>query len=104
MPEAPFRPTDELFMDPTSGQRLRVYLNPATGERRYFAEESRALDAVPLDSGGLAGRHLAGDSLAEADEREAKGLSRATVRRGASRASSASASSWRRSAPIESAC
>jgi len=41
MPVAPFRPTDELFMDPTSGQRLRVYLNPATGERRYYAEEVR---------------------------------------------------------------
>ena len=38
MPVAPFRPTDELFIDPTSGHRLRVYLNPATGERRYFAE------------------------------------------------------------------
>ena len=38
MPAAPFRPTDELFIDPTSGHRLRVYLNPATGERRYFAE------------------------------------------------------------------
>jgi hypothetical protein len=41
MPLAPFRPTDELFVDPTSGQRLRVYLNPATGERRYYAEEAR---------------------------------------------------------------
>ena len=41
MPSAPFRPTDELFVDPTSGQRLRVYLNPATGERRYYAEEAR---------------------------------------------------------------
>jgi len=40
MPVAPFRPTDELFVDPTSGQRLRVYLNPATGERRYYAEEA----------------------------------------------------------------
>ena len=40
MPLAPFRPTDELFVDPTSGQRLRVYINPATGERRYYAEES----------------------------------------------------------------
>jgi hypothetical protein len=37
-PAAPFQPTDELFVDPTSGQRLRVYLNPATGERRYYAE------------------------------------------------------------------
>jgi hypothetical protein len=39
MPIAPFRPTVVLFVDPTSGQRLRVYLNPATGERRYYAEE-----------------------------------------------------------------
>jgi len=37
-PGPPFRPTGELFMDPTSGQRLRVYVNPATGERRYHAE------------------------------------------------------------------
>jgi hypothetical protein len=38
MPAAPFRPTDEVFIDPTSGARLRVYLDPSTGERRYFAE------------------------------------------------------------------
>jgi hypothetical protein len=38
MPVAPFRPTDEVFIDPTSGHRLRVYLDSATGERRYFAE------------------------------------------------------------------
>ena len=41
MPVAPFRPTDETFIDPTSGARLRVYLDPATGERRYYAEEGR---------------------------------------------------------------
>ena len=40
-PLAPFRPTDEVFVDPTSGQRLRVYLDPATGERRYHAEGER---------------------------------------------------------------
>ena len=40
MPVAPFRPTDELFVDPTSGQRLRVYLDPATGERRYYADDA----------------------------------------------------------------
>jgi hypothetical protein len=40
MPVAPFRPSDELFVDPTSGQRLRVYLDPATGERRYYADEA----------------------------------------------------------------
>ncbi len=38
VPAAPFRPTDELFVDPTSGERLRVYLDPATGQRRYHAE------------------------------------------------------------------
>jgi hypothetical protein len=41
VPLAPFRPTDEVFVDPTSGHRLRVYLNPATGERRYHAEGER---------------------------------------------------------------
>lgn len=41
MPTAPFRPTDELFIDPTSGARLRVYLDATTGERRYYAEEPR---------------------------------------------------------------
>jgi len=40
MPSPPFRPTDEVFVDPTSGHRLRVYLDPATGERRYYAEEA----------------------------------------------------------------
>ncbi|MDP9468702.1 MAG: hypothetical protein M3P32_08210 [Chloroflexota bacterium] len=41
VPGAPFRPTDEVFVDPTSGHRLRVYLNPATGERLYHAEGER---------------------------------------------------------------
>jgi hypothetical protein len=41
MPVAPFRSTGEVFVDPTSGRRLRVYLNSATGERRYYAEEAR---------------------------------------------------------------
>jgi hypothetical protein len=41
VPQAPFRPTEEVFVDPTSGHRLRVYLNPATGERRYHAEGER---------------------------------------------------------------
>ena len=38
VPGAPFRPTDEQFVDPTSGERLRVYIDSATGERRYHAE------------------------------------------------------------------
>lgn len=34
-----FRRTGERFVDPTSGRRMRVWLDPATGERRYRAEE-----------------------------------------------------------------
>ncbi|HEV8252324.1 MAG TPA: hypothetical protein VGQ66_02990 [Candidatus Limnocylindria bacterium] len=41
VPAAPFRPTDEVFIDPTTGHRLRVYIDPASGERRYHAEEVR---------------------------------------------------------------
>jgi hypothetical protein len=37
--EARFRPTDERFVDPTTGVQLRVWLDPGTGERRYLAEE-----------------------------------------------------------------
>ncbi len=37
-PGPPFRPTEERFVDPTSGRQMRVYLNPATGERRYHAD------------------------------------------------------------------
>ena len=36
--EPRFRPTEELFVDPTSGQRMRVHVDPRTGERRYVAE------------------------------------------------------------------
>ena len=36
--ETRFRRTDEFFEDPTSRQRMRVWLDPATGERRYRAE------------------------------------------------------------------
>ena len=37
--EPRFRPTDEVFMDPTSGRRMRVWLDPVRGERRYRAED-----------------------------------------------------------------
>jgi hypothetical protein len=37
--DARFRPTDERFVDPTTGVRMRVWLDPAAGERRYLAEE-----------------------------------------------------------------
>lgn len=36
--ELRFRPTDEVFVDPTSQRRMRVYSDPQTGERRYVAE------------------------------------------------------------------
>jgi len=37
-PEPRFRPTDEVFVDPTSKRRVRVYRDARTGERRYAAE------------------------------------------------------------------
>jgi hypothetical protein len=37
-PEARFRPTDERFVDPTTGVPMRVYLDPGTGDRRYVPE------------------------------------------------------------------
>ncbi len=37
-PEARFQPTDERFVDPTTGVQMRVFLDPRTGERRYVAE------------------------------------------------------------------
>jgi UPF0716 family protein affecting phage T7 exclusion len=33
-----FRPSDERFVDPTTGVPMRVWVDPATGERRYVAE------------------------------------------------------------------
>jgi hypothetical protein len=30
--------TSEVFIDPTSGHRMRVVVDPASGERRYVAE------------------------------------------------------------------
>jgi hypothetical protein len=36
--EPRFRPTDELFVDPTTSHRMRVHVDPKTGERRYVAE------------------------------------------------------------------
>ena len=37
-PGPPFQRTDEVFVDPTSQRLMRVYMDPRTGERRYFAE------------------------------------------------------------------
>ncbi len=36
--EPRFRPTSEVFVDPSSGRRMRVYSDGASGERRYRAE------------------------------------------------------------------
>ena len=37
--DARFRPSAETFVDPTSGQRMRVYVDGGTGDRRYVAED-----------------------------------------------------------------
>jgi hypothetical protein len=37
-PEPRFHPTDERFVDPTTHVSMRVWLDRATGERRYVAE------------------------------------------------------------------
>ena len=34
-----FRPTDEVFVDPTTQRRMRVLLDRKSGERRYVAED-----------------------------------------------------------------
>lgn len=36
--EPRFRPTAEVFIDPTTGHRMRVLVDPKSGERRYVAE------------------------------------------------------------------
>jgi hypothetical protein len=33
-----FKPTAEVFRDPTSGKMTRVYEDPATGQRQYREE------------------------------------------------------------------
>ena len=37
-PDARFRPSEERFVDPTTGVPMRVWVDPATGDRRYVAE------------------------------------------------------------------
>jgi hypothetical protein len=36
--EPRFRPTPEVFVDPTTATRMRVLVDPRTGERRYVAD------------------------------------------------------------------
>jgi len=35
LPDPRFRPTEERFIDPTTGVALQVWVDPRTGERRY---------------------------------------------------------------------
>lgn len=37
--EPRFKPTEERFEDPTTGIRMRVWLDPEAGDRRYVAED-----------------------------------------------------------------
>ena len=37
--EPRFQRTEERFVDPTTSTRMRVWIDPTTGERRYRAEE-----------------------------------------------------------------
>ena len=37
-PEPRFQPTDERFVDPTTHVAMRVWMDPASGERRYVPE------------------------------------------------------------------
>jgi hypothetical protein len=34
-----WRPTDEKFVDPETGRLVTVWFDPATGDRRYVADE-----------------------------------------------------------------
>ena len=34
-----FRPTEERFEDPTTGIRMRVWVDPVVGERRYVPDD-----------------------------------------------------------------
>ena len=39
LPADGWQPTDETFVDPTTGRRMRVWLNPDDGARHYIAEQ-----------------------------------------------------------------
>ena len=36
-----WRPTDEKFVDPETGELVTVWFDPATGERRYVGDEAK---------------------------------------------------------------
>jgi hypothetical protein len=37
--EPRFRRSDEVFADPTTGHRMRVWIDPSNGDRRYVTED-----------------------------------------------------------------
>ena len=41
------RPTDERFIDPTSGQRMRVWVERASGERAYLPDRDAPEELPP---------------------------------------------------------
>jgi hypothetical protein len=46
-------PTTEVFIDPETGRRHRVYINPASGARSYQEEDPAAITYPPLERPGL---------------------------------------------------
>ena len=40
-PAGTLRPTEERFIDPTTGERTRVWIDPSSGERHYIPEEQQ---------------------------------------------------------------
>jgi hypothetical protein len=48
-------PTTEVFIDPETGRRQRVYVSPASGARSYVDEDPSAIVYPPLERPGLVG-------------------------------------------------
>jgi len=44
------RSTSEVFADPVTGQRMRVWYDPVTGEREYRAEDKDSLPGGEPDA------------------------------------------------------
>jgi hypothetical protein len=41
--ESRFRPTGEVFLDPSTGQRMRVHVDPESGDRQYLPDAGEPL-------------------------------------------------------------
>jgi hypothetical protein len=41
--ESRFRPTEEVFVDPSTGQRMRVHVDPESGDRQYLPDAGEPL-------------------------------------------------------------